>query len=192
RLGERLLAQAAGAARAAGEAGGEREPPRGASAELPGELLGQAVDGWEELARLDDGLGEGERPADRGHLLEGPQGGAARPVDVGEEGVSLLAQVRGDLGGRPRGEVADGAEAEPGEAGEVAVGQPDPAQEAQRETGEEAVDVVDLPRRARPHAEGGQLGGLAVGRDADAYAVGGGEGLGLVRLEPGQRPAARE
>src|SRR5690606_6122670 len=118
RLRQRPLAQAAGAARAARELGGERELPRVAPAQLPRGLVGQAVDGGEELRRLDDGLGEGQRPADGGHLLEGAQGGAARPVDVGEEDVALLAQVRGDLRGRPGGEVPYGAEAEPRQAGE--------------------------------------------------------------------------
>jgi hypothetical protein len=191
RLRERPLAQAAGAARAAGEAGGERETARRAAAELLGQVVGQALYGGEDLGRLDDGLGEGERAADRGRLLEGPEGGAARTVHVGEQGVALLAQVRGDLGLRPRGQVADGGEAEPRQAGEVAVRQAHAAQEAERQAGEESLDVVDPPCRAGPCAEGGELRGLAVGRQADAHAVGDRERLGLVGLEPGQRPAAR-
>jgi len=111
---------------------------------------------------------------------------------LSEEDLALVAEVRGDLGGRPLGEVAHGAEPQPRQAGEVRLRQPDAAQEAQREAGEEAVDVVDPTRRARAHAEGDELGGLAVGGEADAHAVDGGEGLGLVRLEPRQGPAARD
>src|SRR5690606_38515090 len=95
RLRQGALAQAAGAARAAREAGRERGPPGGAVAQLRGQLRGEAVDGGEELAGLEHRLGERQRAADGGDLLERPQGGAARPVDVGEEDLALVAEVRG-------------------------------------------------------------------------------------------------
>src|SRR5690606_37593905 len=97
RLGEGPLAQAAGPARAAGQAGGERRAPPRAPAQGAAELAGQAVEGGEALAGLDHGLGEGERAADGRRRLERPQGGAAWAVEVGEEELALLAEVGGDL-----------------------------------------------------------------------------------------------